>query len=249
MTSEAQVLPQAALRAPAWPSHDTEESVLGTDQHQTTITNLRLGLNEAARIGLTSKQVAPWLAFSQTALIGCRRPEGSLYRTYPDVFINRGPLDRQRGSTIIATDGPPLLIIEVLSEATYEADGDLDRGKGWSYADAGVREYLIFDQTGRFGANKIRAWRLAGSRYQPWLPTADGRWHSATIGVAFALEDEEIIVYTRDGHRMLREGEIERERRRLQAEIERDRLRAQAELSAQQAEIERLRRLLAERAE
>jgi Uma2 family endonuclease len=238
MTSEAQVLAQDAVRGPAWPPHDTEESVLGTDLHQTAITNLRLGLNEAAQSGLTSDQVAPWQTFSQTALIGCRRPEGSLYRTYPDVFVNRGPLDRQRGSTIIATDGPPLLIIEVLSEATYEVDIDLDRGKGWSYADAGVREYLTFDQTGRFGANKIRAWRLAGGRYQPWLPTADGRWHSATIGVAFALEDDDVIVYTGDGRRMLREGEIERERRRLQAE-----------LSVQQAEIEHLRRLLMERGE
>jgi Uma2 family endonuclease len=229
MASEAQVLSQDAVRSPAWPPHDTEESVLGTDLHQTTITNLRLGLNEAARIGLTSDQVPPWQAYSQTALIGCRRPEGSLYRTYPDLFVNRGPLDRQRGSTVIATDGPPLLIIEVLSEATYEVDIDLDRGKGWSYADAGVREYLTFDQTGRFGANKIRAWQLAGGRYQPWLPAADGRWHSTTIGVAFALEGEESVVYTGDGRRMLREGEIESERRRLQAEIE------------------HLRRLLAER--
>ncbi len=128
-----------------------------------------------------------------------------------------------------------------MSEATYEADGDLDRGKGWSYADAGVREYLTFDQTERFGVNKVRAWQLAGGRYQPWLPTADGRWHSATIGVAFALEDEEFIVYTRDGRRMLREGEIERERRRLQAEVEQERLRLQAELASQRAEIERLR--------
>jgi hypothetical protein len=86
--------------------------------------------------------------------------------------------------------------------------------------------------------NKVRAWQLAG-----------GRWHSATIGVAFALEDEEFIVYTRDGRRMLREGEIERERRRLQAEVEQERLRLQAELASQRAEIERLSQLLAERAE
>lgn len=231
MTSGAQFLSQVAVRGPAWPPHHTEESVLGTELHQTTITKLRLGLNEAARSGLTGDQAAPWQTFSQTALIGCRRPEGSRYRTYPDVFVNRGPLDRQRCSTIDATDGSPLLIIEVLSEATYEVDIDLDRGKGWSYADAGVREYLTFDQTGRFGANKIRAWRLAGGRYQPWLPTAGGRWHSTTIGFAFALEDDDIIVYTGAGRRMLREGGVENERRRLQTEIE------------------RLRRLLAERGE
>jgi len=110
--------------------NDTEESVLGSDLHQATITNLRLGINEAARAGLVSSQPAPWQALSQTALIGCRRPEGSLFRIYPDLFVHRGPLDPQRGSTVIATDGPPLLILEVLSEETYEVDGDLDRGKG-----------------------------------------------------------------------------------------------------------------------
>ena len=34
-----------------WPLDDTEESVLGTDLHQTTIVNLRLGINMAARVG------------------------------------------------------------------------------------------------------------------------------------------------------------------------------------------------------
>jgi hypothetical protein len=32
-----------------WPPDDTEESVMGTDQHQMTILNLRLGTNEAAQ--------------------------------------------------------------------------------------------------------------------------------------------------------------------------------------------------------
>ena len=227
---------QDALDTTMWPPDDTEESVLDSPQHQETITNLRLGLNAAASTGRVGKQAARWKASNQIPLIGCRRPEGSLYHTYPDLFVHTGSLDPQRGSTIIASDGPPALIIEVLSEATYEVDIDLDRGKGWSYADAGVREYLTFDQTGRFRANKIRAWRLAGGRYQPWHSEADSRWHSATIGVAFALEDEAIIVYTSDERRMLREGEIERERQRLQAK-----------LSVQQTEIDRLRRLLAER--
>jgi hypothetical protein len=31
-----------------WPPDDTEESVLGTDLHQTTIRNLTLGINMAA---------------------------------------------------------------------------------------------------------------------------------------------------------------------------------------------------------
>lgn len=236
MVSETEARTPFAIRGPAWPPHDTEESVLGTDLHQGSITNLRWGINEAARVGLAAGQPVPWQAFSQTALIGCRRPEGSLYRTYPDVFVYPRALDRGRGAAYVASDGPPALIIEVLSEATHEADGDLDRGKGWSYADAGVREYLTYDQGRSFAPEGIRAWRLVDGRYQPWLPDADGRWRSETIGVAFALEDDDLIVYTRDGRRMLREGEVEAERQRLRAAM------TQAE-----AELARLRRLLAER--
>lgn len=231
MASEAQARTSFAIRAPAWPPHDTEESVLGTDLHQAAITNLRWGINEAAQVGLAAGQSAPWQAFSQTAFIGCRRPEGSLYRTYPDVFVYSRPLDRTRGATYLASDGPPTLIVEVLSEATHEVDGDLDRGKGWSYADAGVREYLTYDLTRSFAAEGIRAWRLTEGRYQPWLPDATGRWRSETIGVAFALEDDTIVVYTSDGRRMLREGEVEAERSRYEDEIA------------------RLRQLLAERGE
>ncbi len=36
------------LRAEPWPPDDTEESVAGTVLHQTTIINLRWGINEAA---------------------------------------------------------------------------------------------------------------------------------------------------------------------------------------------------------
>ncbi len=44
----------------AWPPHDTEESVLGTDLHQATIINLRWGINEVAHVNLLSGQLLPW---------------------------------------------------------------------------------------------------------------------------------------------------------------------------------------------
>ncbi len=229
MASEAQARTPFAIRAPAWPPDDTEESVLGTDFHQGAITELRWGINEAARVGLAADQPVPWQATSQTALIGCRRLDGSFYRTYPDVFVYPRPRDRTRGAAYLASDGPPALIIEVLSEATHDADSDLARGKGWSYADAGVREYLTYDLTRSFIPDGVRAWRLVEGRYQPWLPDAAGRWRSETIGVAFALEDDALVVYTHGGRRMLREGEVEAERAQYEEEIA------------------RLRRLLAER--
>ena len=42
----------AAITVSHWPPDDTEESVLGLLLHQTTITNARYGLNEAATAGV-----------------------------------------------------------------------------------------------------------------------------------------------------------------------------------------------------
>jgi len=157
------------------------------------------------------------------------RPDGSAYRTYPDVFVYPRLIDPDRGSMTLEVDGPPVLIIEVLSEATYEADVDLVRGKGYSYARAGAPEYMALDPTGRFLPEGIRAWRLVEGIYRPWEPDGDGRWQSAQIEVAIGLEGMLASVYTRDGRRMLREGEIEEE------------------LARKDAELERLRRLLTDR--
>ena len=52
MASETQTRPRPFPPTDAWPPDDTEESIVGTDLHQTTITNLRWGLNEVARLQL-----------------------------------------------------------------------------------------------------------------------------------------------------------------------------------------------------
>ena len=236
MASGTQTRARPSLPGDGWPPDDTEESVLGSDLHQATITNLRWGINEVARVGLPPGQPAPWQALSQIALLGCVRPDGSAYRTYPDVFVYSRPIDPARGSLTLEVDGPPVLVVEVLSEATYEADLDLVRGKGYSYARAGVPEYLALDPTGTILPEGIRAWRLVEGVYRPWSPDADGRWHSRQIAVAIGLEGVWATVYTRDGRRLLREGEVEQERARLAEELAR-----------RDAELERLRQRLAER--
>lgn len=144
--------------AVAWPPDDTEESVLGTNLHQATITNLRLGLNEIAAASAPG-QPAPWQALSQTILTGLWRRDGSRYQVLPDVFVYRRPIDERRASVSLATDGPPALIIEIASDVTYEADLDLEFGKGYSYAAAGVLEYLALDPTGEFIPERGRGWR------------------------------------------------------------------------------------------
>ena len=74
---------------------------------------------------------------------------------------------------------------------------------------------------GHFLPEGIRAWRLVEGVYRPWEPDEDGRWQSAQIDGAVGLEGMLASVYTRDGRRMLREGEIEEELARKDAELER----------------------------
>ncbi len=233
MASDTEIRPRLVTPIGMWPPHDTEESVLGTDLHQTTITNLRWGINEVAHLHAASGRPTPWHALSQIALLGCMRADGTLYRTYPDVFVYPRPIDPRRGSLTLAADGSPVLIIEVLSESTYEADLDLLQGKGYSYAQAGVQEYLALDPTGAFVPEGARAWRLEDGVYQPWERDAEGRWRSAQIDIALGLEGALATVYTRAGERQLREGEVAREQ-----------AHARLELAWRDAELAELRRLL-----
>lgn len=229
MASETQFQSRPFPSGNVWPPDDTEESILGTDLHQTTITNLRLGINGIADLQRAPDLAVPWRALSQMAILGCMRADGTYYRTYPDIFVYPRAIDPERGSVTLEVDGPPVLVVEVLSASTYEVDLDLVRGKGYTYARAGVREYVTIDPTRALLEPGIRAWRLVEGAYHPWEPDAAGHWRSVEIGVSIGLEGAQVSVYTHDGTRTLREGEVERERARLQAELE------------------RLRRLLAER--
>ncbi len=247
MARNIQTEPRWSRHVEAWPPDDTEESILGIELHQATITIVRWGINETAGLSRKPGEAIPWGATSQLVFLGCKRPDGSAYRTYPDVFVFPRAINPFQGPFSLRDDGAPLLVIEVLSESTYQADLDLARGKGYSYAQAGVREYLTLDPTGNLLPEGIRAWRLRDGAYRSWQAGKDGRWHSEQIAAAFGLEGLLAGVYGPDGNRMLREGEVERtlsheRQRRAAAEvaagIERERL------TAAEAEIERLRRLL-----
>ncbi len=208
MASETETRPWPALPMGVWPPDDTEESVVGTDLHQMTIMNLRWGINEIARLHTAPGAEVPWQALSQTIVLGFARADGSRYKTLPDVFVYRHPIDQSRGSLTVGLDGAPALIIEVLSESTYDVDLGLEEGKAYSYAHAGVHEYLALDPTHAYVPEGGRAWRLEQGVYQPWEPDADGRWRSAQIDIAIGLEGAMATVYTREGGRQLHEGEV-----------------------------------------
>ena len=185
-----------------WPPDDTEESVLGTNLHQTAITAVRTGANEAA-----SQEEQPWQAGSQTNVAGFARPDGRPYTTLPDVFVYREPFDLQRATLSLAEDGPPALIVEVLSDDTWKADLDLERGKPFSYRRGGVAEYLALDPLQQFTGRDGRGWRLVGGAYVPWEQGAGGRWASR-LGFSVGWEGARAVVYDARGRLMPGEGQV-----------------------------------------
>ena len=225
-----------------WPPDDTEESVVGTDRHQITMYNLRLGINEIAHVTAGAEIPLPWQALTQTMLTGFSRPDGSRYITLPDVFAYRRPMARDRGSLSILVEGPPALIVEVASESTHERDLDVTAGKAWSYAHASVGEYLVIDPIGLFLSVPARAWRLVEGQFQVWEPNGDGVWWSEQIPVGFGVADESALVFDSMGQPQLREGEVTAALTRERAMLASER----AERERQEAENAELRRRLEE---
>ena len=240
MRQEYHGIAVATLPTAGWPPDDTEESVLGTNLHQGTITNLRLGLNAVAGLLAPPGGPVPWQALGQTAISGLRRKDGSPYTVLPDVFVYRQAIDERVATLALAEEGPPLLIAEVLSPTTRLNDLNLDSGKGYSYARAGVQEYLILDPQREELAEQVQAWRLRRGAYVSWLPDGAGLWQSQVLPVAIAFEGVRLVVYSGAGRRQLREEEIGREVARLEAQL----TRRDEELARRDEEIAALRRLL-----
>jgi hypothetical protein len=218
-----------------WPPDDTEESVVGTEHHQMTIMSIRFAINELARAAVGSHAPPPWQALSQTVLLGLRRPNGTAYTTLPDVYVYKKPIDRKRSSVSLRRDGPPVLAIEVASESTFRADLNLQRGKGWSYGQAGVHEYVVLDPGGELFAERLLAWRLEDGMYVPCEPSAGEPWWSTEIPIGIAIEGDLVGIYDREQRRQLREGEV------LETLALKD-----AEIADKDAEITALRQRLAQ---
>lgn len=244
MTSQAEVRALRQSLGEPWPPDDTEESVVGIELHQINIRNLCWGITEAAEVRRAADEPSPWQVRSQTLLLGCKRRDGSSYSTMPDAFVYRQAIDPYRPSVSLTLDGPPILIVEVLSPSTYESDLDLESGKGYSYARAGIREYLALDPTGVAVSEGGRAWRLNEGRYVPWEPDAQGRWQSEEIDLAIGLEGAMITVYTSDARRMLHEGEVEAELRRRDEAAGRVAAEMERKLAEQAETIDQLQRQL-----
>jgi Uma2 family endonuclease len=152
-------------------------------------------------------------------ILGFMRPNGTAYTVLPDIFVYRKPMDRARTSFSVRRDGPPVLVVEVASESTYESDLNVIAGKGWTYAEGSVQEYLVLDPAGLFVQTPISAWRLVDNVYQKRGLDAEGLWWSEELPIGIGVSDGLVAVYDRLRRRAPREGEVLAELARRDAEL------------------------------
>lgn len=178
--------------------NDTEETLVGSSLHQGAITALYTSLLLCGpRRGL------PWFIGNQLKMILHRRGNRASYLPSPDILVHPTLTNASRSSLVLATDGPPVLVIEVASPSTaLEHDLNLlaPTGKPRVYELIGVQEYLVFDPTADILEPQVWARRAGSSGFVPWEPDDNGRWISAALGIAFQPQGVFLRVYDQDGH-------------------------------------------------
>ncbi len=157
---------------------DTEEDLVGADWHQEASRVIVYSLRD-----LADDQGLPWHVGDQLTLIGAK-PDGTAWRPSPDVMVHPHGGAEARKEMVVATDGPPALVVEVASPSTWERDVDAQEGKAFGYAHLGVPDYLVFDPHADLLGEPCRGWQRRGGITREWRPEADGRYHTSTLGIA-----------------------------------------------------------------
>ena len=218
---------RTTYRVPDTLLSDTEESVLGTQWHQSAIAALADMIEEVAR-----RRGAAWGVCNQIALVGLQHEDGTAYDPHPDIMVLDRPLPSGDIASIsVAEAGVPLFVMEVASKSTGRNDtGDKRR----AYEAIGVPEYIVFDPDGSVLRMPLRAWRLHSGVYAPWAPDADGWWHSASLAISFQATQPFMTVRDRSGQLIGLSRQV-----RQQAEQLEQRLNAaeQARVTAEQARV------------
>ena len=120
-------------------------------------------------------------------------PHEDMQRAAPDVFVyleirpDRGPT----GTFHAAFDGPPDLVIEILSRSTQTKDigvGGTLAAKKRFYQRMGVPEYWVYDPERLRGAEAamLEGFRWAEGVFAP-IASEDGLWHSAVLEAEWGI--------------------------------------------------------------
>lgn len=214
---------------------DTEESLGGIVWRQYARNVLT-----ALLLAISLKRESGWGVYEEIGLTGLRHRDRRPYTPRPDVMVLAAPIDGRAAEVALADVEGPLLVVEFASESTWANDvGD----KRDAYEAAGAAEYIVFDPSGDYIAERVRAWRLdAEGRCEDWR--AEGPlWQSRTLEVGFFVEGPLLRLRDRDDLAPRAAlGELKAQRRAEAAE-ERARRETQARIQAEE-ELRRVRALL-----
>ena len=124
----------------------------------------------------------------------------TLEYTRPDILAYRRAAHLEpAGAFHLANDGPPDLVMEILSRSTWTKDvgiGGTAAGKMHHYRRIGVREYWVYNPERLYpnlGLGLFRGFRLQGARYEDVQPR-DGYWPSAVLGTRWTVGDTQRTV-------------------------------------------------------
>jgi Uma2 family endonuclease len=158
----------------------------------------------------------------------------------PDVLVSRHHPPGENPTVYLTyEEGPLTLVAEIVSEKTRRKEL---RKRDEIYAAAlRVPEYLYID----LERDLVQLWRLEGDQYVSVAPDSEGRLWSGELGIAFAWQADHwlVRVLRQDGTIVPTPQEEVALRREAEERAEREARRVEALA----AEVERLRRLLAER--
>ncbi len=120
-------------------------------------------------------------------------PHEDMQRAAPDVFVYLAirPDRGQTGTFHAAFDGPPDLVIEILSRSTWTKDmgvGDTLAAKKRFYQRMGVPEYWVYDPERLRGAEAaiLEGFRWAEGVFVP-IASEDGLWRSAVLETKWGI--------------------------------------------------------------
>lgn len=124
----------------------------------------------------------------------------TLEYTRPDILAYRRAAHLEpAGAFHLANDGPPDLVMEILSRSTWTKDvgiGGTAADKMRHYRRIGVREYWVYNPERLYpdlGLDLFRGFRLQGARYKDIQPS-DGYWPSAVLGTRWTVGDTQRTV-------------------------------------------------------
>jgi Uma2 family endonuclease len=151
----------------------------------------------------------------------------------PDVFVVKGvPKHRRRIYKLWEEGVPPAMAFEVTSPTTRRDDVATKRAL---YARIGVAEYYLYDPLAEYLHPAFQGYRLEDGEYRAIEPTEDGALVSEALGLRLMLVNDRLELFDQTtGKRLLSREE------RIGAE--------QARLTAAEARIAEMERLLRERA-